>query len=321
MDTANPTLLGSRKEFKDNYVRPAKESEDEAVKIEIGKKLYENSGPFLLRRTKEELRGKLGGNLPDKVEYKGLSHPEFKYLEILDKSMTQEQVDKYDEIRKNYVETRSALKNLHRLKSCMLHPRLTFTNSLSHMTNISSDEFWNESAKLKSLFEVIKDIRNREEKLLIFVISRNMQYLIKKWIKEDFGLNPDIISGETKVESYDYQETRLGMIDKFSEKEGFNIIILSPLAAGVGLNVTAANHVFHLERHWNPAKEAQANDRAYRIGQEKEVSIYYPISKHEVYESFDIKLDNLLNRKTFTKDVLMTYPRMTEQEFAEKMWE
>lgn len=321
MDTANPTLLGSRKEFKDTYIRPTKESEDEAIKIEIGKKLYENSGPFLLRRTKEELKGKLGGNLPDKVEYKGLEHQDFKYLDILDKRMTQEQVDKYDEIRKNYVETRSALKNLHRLKSCMLHPRLTFTNSLSHMTNITSDEFWNESAKLQSLFEIIKEIKAREEKLLIFVISRNMQYLIKKWINVDFGLNPDIISGETKVESFDYQETRLGMIDKFSKKEGSNIIILSPLAAGVGLNVTAANHVFHLERHWNPAKEAQANDRAYRIGQDKEVSIYYPISKHNVYESFDIKLDNLLNRKTFTKDVLMTYPRMSEQEFAEKMWD
>lgn len=63
--------------------------------------------------------------------------------------------------------------------------------------------------------------------------------------------------------------------------------------------------------------EAQANDWAYRIGQKKDVSIYYPIGKHPRLESFDIKLDKLLNRKTFTKDALVTYPKMTEKELAE----
>ena len=143
--------------------------------------------------------------------------------------------------------------------------------------------------------------------------------MIKKWIKAVFGINPDIISGETKVKSNQRDETRMGMIEKFSNEPGFNIIILSPLAAGVGLNVTSANHVFHLERHWNPAKEAQANDRVYRIGQDKDVSIYYPITKHPNYESFDIKLDRLLSRKTFTKDALITYPRMTENDLAEQI--
>ena len=61
--------------------------------------------------------------------------------------------------------------------------------------------------------------------------------------------------------------TRFGMIETFQRADGFRICILSPLAAGVGLTITAANHVIHLERHWNPAKEAQATDRVYRIGQ------------------------------------------------------
>jgi SNF2 family DNA or RNA helicase len=320
MDTANPTLLGTKKEFKNNYIKPIKDSDDESLKIKIGKELYNNSGPFLLRRTKEELKTKLGKSLPDKVEYKGIKNSDFKYLSSLDKLLTPEQDQKFDEIRKNVSENHEHLKNLHRLKSCMLHPRLTFTKKLDHMASITSAEFWGESAKLTSLFETIQFVKNKQEKLIIFVISRNIQYLMKKWIKIEFGINPDIISGETKVESFDYDETRLGMIDSFSKKEGFNLIILSPLAAGVGLNVTAANHVFHLERHWNPAKEAQANDRAYRIGQEKEVSIYYPISKHPKYDSFDIKLDKLLSRKKFTKDVLMTYPRMTEKELADQIW-
>jgi SNF2 family DNA or RNA helicase len=320
MDTANPKLLGTRKQFKEMYVDPTKEEHSEAIKIELGKKLYNKSGPFLIRRTKEELKDKLG-NLPNKVIYKGMYQPEFSYLRMLDKQMTVEQVIKYEEVRSNHSSTGNALVNLSRLRSCMLHPRLTFTKNINHMTDLSSNQFWDESAKLQALREVINDVSLKNEKLLIFVISRNMQYLMKKWIKIEYDINPDIISGETKVEAYDYDETRLGMIDKFSKKEGFNVIILSPLAAGVGLNVTAANHVFHLERHWNPAKEAQANDRAYRIGQEKEVSIYYPISKHPKYESFDIKLDGLLSRKTFTKDVLMTYPKMSEKELADQIWD
>lgn len=321
MDTANPSLLGTRKQFKETYIKPTKENDSEAIKVELGQKLYNKSGPFLIRRTKEELKDKLGGTLPDKLTFKGILQPEFNYLEMLDKKMTQEQIVKYEEIRNNYSISGNPLKNLSRLRSCMLHPRLSFTNTINHMSTLTSNEFWNESAKLKSLKEVMDSVKIKNEKLLIFVISRNMQYLMKKWIKVDYGLNSDIISGETKVESYDYDETRLGMIDKFSKKEGFNVIILSPLAAGVGLNVTAANHVFHLERHWNPAKEAQANDRAYRIGQEKDVSIYYPISKHPKYESFDIKLDGLLSRKTFTKDVLMTYPKMSEKELADQIWD
>ena len=320
MDTANPKLLGTRKQFKEIYVDPTKGEDSETIKIELGKKLYNKSGPFLIRRTKEELKDKLG-TLPDKVIYKGISQPEFSYLQILDKQMTMEQIIKYEEVRSNYSSSGYPLVNLSRLRSCMLHPRLTFIKTINHMADLSSNQFWNESAKLQSLRDVINDVRLKNEKLLIFVISRNMQYLMKKWIKIEYDINPYIISGETKVESYDFEETRLGMIDKFSKKEGFNVIILSPLAAGVGLNVTAANHVFHLERHWNPAKEAQANDRAYRIGQEKEVAIYYPISKHDRYESFDIKLDKLLSRKTFTKDVLMTYPKMSEKELAEQIWD
>ena len=67
--------------------------------------------------------------------------------------------------------------------------------------------------------------------------------------------------------------------------------------------------------------EAQANDRAYRIGQKKDISIYYPIGKHPRLERFDIKLDKLLSRKTFTKDALVTCSKMTEKELAEKMQE
>ena len=92
--------------------------------------------------------------------------------------------------------------------------------------------------------------------------------------------------------------SRQATIDKFQNVEGFNIIIMSPIAAGMGLNVTAANNVIHHSRHWNPAKENQATDRAYRIGQTKDVYVYYPMAVSGNFKSFDETLDELLSRKS-----------------------
>ncbi|MDA8686128.1 DEAD/DEAH box helicase [Robiginitalea sp.] len=317
MDTANPNLFGTKKEFEKQYVLPIKKQSEPDIEIKVGKELYKRSGPFLLRRTKEELKDKLGQKLPEKIEYKGLESDEALYLNSLDKILTNDQISIYEKIRLELTKAQHLgdfSKNLIHLKSCMLHPKLVFNKGLEPIIDLTSDEFWKGSAKLEALNEILDFVKRKGEKLIIFLISRNMQYLLKMRIRNKFGIDPDIISGETKVQSFDEEETRMGMIKKFSEMEGFNVIILSPLAAGVGLNVTAANHVFHLERHWNPAKEAQANDRVYRIGQEKQVSIYYPISKHPKFDSFDIKLDNLLSRKSFIKDALITYPRISENE-------
>ena len=92
--------------------------------------------------------------------------------------------------------------------------------------------------------------------------------------------------------------TRQASINEFQAVDGFNVIIMSPVAAGMGLNVTAANHVIHYSRHWNPAKESQATDRAYRIGQTKDVYVYYPMAVTSDIKTFDEILDDLLSRKT-----------------------
>lgn len=87
------------------------------------------------------------------------------------------------------------------------------------------------------------------------------------------------------------------MIDTFQAKPGFGVIILSTTAVGFGVNVQAANHVIHFTRCWNPAKEDQATDRAYRIGQTRNVFVYYPTVAGVEFESFEQKLDKLLARK------------------------
>src|SRR5207244_11430884 len=80
-------------------------------------------------------------------------------------------------------------------------------------------------------------------------------------------------------------------------RPGFGVLILSPVAVGFGLNIQAANHVVHYTRTWNPAREDQATDRAYRIGQERDVYVYYPVVRADDFSTFDVKLDELLSKK------------------------
>ena len=94
---------------------------------------------------------------------------------------------------------------------------------------------------------------------------------------------------------------------------------MSPVAAGVGLTVVGANHVIHLERHWNPAKEAQASDRVYRIGQDKDVFIHLPAAMHPQYDSFDVHLDRLLRGKLMLKDAVVTPEAVSESQMVQSM--
>lgn len=124
---------------------------------------------------------------------------------------------------------------------------------------------------------------------------------------EAYGLNIHIINGDTAaVQQKQDVLTRKTMIEQFEATVGFNIIIMSPVAAGVGLTVVGANHVIHVERHWNPAKEAQATDRVYRIGQQKDVYVHLPAALHPQFDSFDVHLDRLLNGKLMIKDAVVT---------------
>ena len=130
-----------------------------------------------------------------------------------------------------------------------------------------------------------------------------MQRVLRKIISEYYDIFPSIINGETPSSKSKSSRTKLSRqqeIDKYQEKIGFNVIIMSPLAAGFGLNITEANHVIHYTRHWNPAKEQQATDRAYRIGQQKPVKVYYPmaIAPNKNFKTFDSVLDDLLRRKS-----------------------
>src|SRR5690606_5482580 len=126
-------------------------------------------------------------------------------------------------------------------------------------------------------FDVLDEVEAKKEKALVFLESREMQPIVAGLIQRRYGLShqPMLINGA--VSGAKRQER----VDDFQKAtKGFDAIILSPRAGGVGLTLTAANHVIHLSRWWNPAVEDQCTDRAYRIGQHKGVHVYFPMAVH-----------------------------------------
>ena len=177
--------------------------------------------------------------------------------------------------------------------------------------------------KLKKLMEILKSIRLNREKALIFTRSINMQQLLATTILYTFGINPDIVNGATirKGGPQIGNNTRKEIIRRFRESKGFNIIILSPDVAGIGLTLVEANHVIHYGRWWNPAKESQATDRVYRIGQTKDVNVYYLIARdsQNQFKTFDEKLDALIERRRkMAEDFLAPMP--TEEDMGREIY-
>jgi len=150
--------------------------------------------------------------------------------------------------------------------------------------------------KMDWLLKTLNAIRGKGEKALVFCEFREMQLLIRHYIQEELGYAADIINGDTSASSANDQ-SRQKRIRWFQERPGFGVIILSPLAVGFGVNIQAANHVIHYTRTWNPAKEDQATDRAYRIGQEKDVYVYCPVVSADDFKTFDVRLNELLEYK------------------------
>lgn len=130
-----------------------------------------------------------------------------------------------------------------------------------------------------------------------------------------------IINGETPAtaKAQSQKLSRQQTVDEFQNVEGFNII-MSPLAAGMGLNITGANNVIHYSRFWNPAKEQQATDRAYRIGQKKNVNVYYPMSVSKDFRTFDVIIDALLAKKTELADATL-FPTVRTEIKQQELYE
>ncbi len=143
------------------------------------------------------------------------------------------------------------------------------------------------SGKTELLFELLDTIIENGEKVLVFTQFTEMGTMLEQFITEHFGEKPMFYHGGCSVKQ------REDMVQRFQHNRADKIFILSLKAAGTGLNLTAASHVIHYDLWWNPAVENQATDRAYRIGQKKNVMVHRLICK----DTFEERIDEMIQRK------------------------
>ena len=281
MDFCVPGLLGNAKAFAAQYQNPLKKEDTDI--IALGNEVHDKLGVYFMRRLKKDA----AKDLPDKIELKE------KML------MPPVQKETYASVVNDYTSgiQPNMLVTIMHLREVSEHPYLYDSTLLNHET----DEIVETSARLQATIKFLDEIKKKEEKVIIFVERKETQKMLQKLCLERYGIITKIINGDTPSivkRNMPNKQSRQSSIDEFQAVDGFNVIIMSPVAAGMGLNVTAANHVIHYSRHWNPAKENQATDRAYRIGQTKDVFVYYPMAVRADIKSFDETLDDLLSRKT-----------------------
>lgn len=281
MDFCVPGLLGNAKAFAAQYQNPLKKEDTDIVAL--GNEVHDKLGVYFMRRLKKDA----AKDLPDKIELKE---------KVL---MPPVQKETYASVVNDYTSgiQPNMLVTIMHLREVSEHPYLYDSTLLNHET----DEIVDTSARLQATIKFLDEIKKKEEKVIIFVERKETQKMLQKLCLKRYGIITKIINGDTPSivkRNMPNKQSRQSSIDEFQAVDGFNVIIMSPVAAGMGLNVTAANHVIHYSRHWNPAKENQATDRAYRIGQTKDVFVYYPMAVRSDIKSFDETLDDLLSRKT-----------------------
>ena len=270
LDRAEPGRFKTLKDFSKRY--EAGGDDGDSPLEELHRDLTMASAPALmLRRLKED---HLAG-LPDKHVHRHVVE------------MPSLQAERYEQLVLRGRQNRSMLQTLHHLRSISLHPIAPEESD--------PDRYIRESARLSETFAILERIAARHEKALLFVEAREMQDFLIVQLRRRFRLPDDVLVVNGAVSG----RTRKARVDTFQGRRGFDVMVLSPRAGGVGLTLTAANHVIHLSRWWNPAVEDQCTDRVFRIGQRRAVHVYLPLARHPRFGeySFDLKLDNLMERK------------------------
>jgi len=290
-DFIQENLLGSLSEFNKEYRRPIekKDDEDSAIIDEL-RQLIE---PQVLRRMKHDV-----AELPAKHEVNDCKNIEISTLQrTLYKQVSKDTQSLSEQGKKGIM-----LRALHDMRMICAHP-----------LNFQKQATIKDSPKAEWLIDTLETIKQRDEKVIIFTEFRDIQVFLKRLLLERYGLSVTTVNGDSNTNNK-RGLTRQGIIDQFQEVNGFNVIILSTVAVGFGVNIQKANHVIHYTRSWNPAKEDQATDRAYRIGQDKEVYVYYPSIAATDFETFEIKLDKLLSSKrSLADDMLKPNVELTQE--------
>ena len=276
-DFINPGLLGNAKQFS----RYAKGLADR-TENPYGP-LRELVRPYILRRMKTDKS--VIADLPDKTEIKALCGLSRRQTALYGQAVAdlEKSLEDADGIQRKGV----VLAMLTRLKQICNHP-----------SQWLSDNVWAEedSGKWGRLREIAEVVAAKQEKMLVFTQFREMTGPLAAFLGQIFGRSGLVLHGETAVKS------RKALVQRFQEDETEPFFVLSLKAGGSGLTLTAASHVVHVDRWWNPAVENQATDRAFRIGQKKNVLVHKFVCRGTVEE----KIDALINSKQGLSDELLT---------------
>lgn len=276
MTFINPGLLGNQTYFKKEFLIPIEKRNDNNK----SNKLYTIIKPFVLRRHKSQV----ATELPEKVE-------SIKYS-----TMTTMQEEKYEEV-KNMYRNKILDKIEHDgLKGAqfLLLRGLTALRQIANHPKMIDPEYKGDSGKLEDITYMLLSAISKEHKILIFSQFVKHLTILREFLNKK-GIEYAYLDGKTK--------DRQAQVNRFQEEENLKVFLISLKAGGVGLNLTKADYVFILDPWWNPAIEAQAIDRAHRIGQENKVFTYKFITKNTVEEKI-LKLQ--LRKKKLANELITT---------------
>jgi SNF2 family DNA or RNA helicase len=278
MHFLNPGYLGARKSFRENFALPIERYHDE----EAIKQLKQLTTPFILRRVKTDPR--VISDLPDKVETKVYC------------TLTEEQATLYEAVVQDVmkqIEEEEGIKRrglvlsmMMQLKQICNHPVQYLHQAGKNGADVSLDD---RSGKLERLGELLEEVlaAERNDRALIFTQFAEMGGMLADYLPRAFGAGTQFLHGGTPAKARDQ------MVKRFQEDEHTPpIFILSLKAGGTGLNLTRANHVFHFDRWWNPAVEDQATDRAFRIGQKRNVQVHKFVTTGTLEEMIDDMIES-----------------------------
>lgn len=267
-DFLNAGLLGTSKEFTD-FTKKLKEGKADYSK------LRSVVNPFILRRLKTDKT--IINDLPEKMEMKTYT------------TLTKKQVVLYNGLVKDLKTQLETAEGIAR-KGLVLASIMKFKQICNHPDQYlgQADFQDSHSGKFERLRDLCETIYEKRERVLVFTQFREMTQPISDFLETIFNHKGLILHGGTPVKK------RPELVERFCGEEYVPFMVLSLKAGGVGLNLTAANHVIHFDRWWNPAVENQATDRAFRIGQQKNVMVYKLITMGTIEE----KIDGMIEEKS-----------------------
>ncbi len=269
MEFLNPGFLGTQAEFKRSFFIPIQALRD----AEATQRLKRLTGPFILRRLKTDRS--IISDLPEKMEMKVYCN------------LSKEQASLYQAVVNDTLKELKSSEGIQR-KGLVLATLSKLKQVCNHPAQFAGDNssIPGRSGKLARLTEMLEEILEIKERVLIFSQFSEMGEILKAYLQEQFGQEVLFLYGGIPKKKRDK------MVERFQSETGPNLFILSLKAGGTGLNLTNANHVFHFDRWWNPAVENQATDRAFRIGQTKNVQVHKFLCVGTLEERIDEMIEN-----------------------------